>query len=132
MKALETTAGTVAVLLGLGVGLTAPRVTATPLVLSAGTALVAWVSGSLVGFGLWLRRPAPDASVLAVKWSGSQLLIGAAAVLLLALLVHGMFSLLSMLHPALGAWRYLIIGIAASLVGCYGYATGAGFGEPVR
>jgi hypothetical protein len=89
MKALEIAAGTVSVLVGVGIALGA-------------------------------------------VWSGRQLLMSAAAVLVLALLVHGGFALVSMVHPALGSWRHLLIGVASSLVGCFGFAAGAGFGEPVR
>jgi CDP-diglyceride synthetase len=118
--------------LGVVVAVGSTRVTDSPLIQSMGTALVAWILGSFVGAALWIRRPAPDAGVLAVKWSVPQVLVGAIGVLLAGAVLHALFSALNVLHPAFGSWGHLMIGVMASLAGCRGYASGMAFGKPLR
>ena len=132
MRLLETTAAAFAVLIGIGVAIASTRLISIPLFQTAAAALAGWLLGSLVGTVLWLRHPAPEAPVLAVKWTFPQVLMGTAVVVLGAMAFHAAFSVANLIHPSLGSWRHLIAAVTASLAGCMGYASGIGFGEPLK
>ena len=88
--------------------------------------------GSFLAATLWIRHPAPEADIVAVKWGVPQVLVGAMGVILTSAVLHGVFWAVSLVHPALGTWGRLMIGVGASLVGYRGYASGVAFGEPLR
>jgi hypothetical protein len=132
LRLLDIAAAGIVVVLGVLVAVAATRVTVSPLIQSIGTGLVAWILGSFLAAALWIRHPAPEADTVAVKWGVPQVLVGAIGVLLTSAVLHGLFSALNVVHPALGSWGRLMIGVLASLVGYRGYTSGLAFGEPLR
>ena len=132
MRSLELPATVVAGLSGIGVAIAATRFISAPLLQTITAAVIGWLLGSVIGAVLWLSRSVPEAGVGAVAWNFRQVLVGIVVVALAAVAVHAAFGVLNVIHPALGSWRYLIVGAAASLGGCMGYPTGVGLGEPLR
>src|SRR6266571_8235452 len=123
-RSFELVAATVALLTGIGLALGTTRFISNPLLQTLTAAVAGWLLGSLIGAVVWLRHPGPDASVAAVAWSFPEVLIGTAVVALVALAIHAAFGLLNLIHPALGSWRHLLVGVGASLAGLRGYRSG--------
>jgi hypothetical protein len=123
----------IGVVAGVATGYVAARVPVPPILQSVGAAVVGMLLASLAAAVVWLLRPPPDATVLAVNFGmrragvvGACLAVGAAA--LHATLDRAGGATL----PALAGRRAILFGLIGAMYGAVSAVSGLGVVAPLR